>query len=107
VCWTPLFSAMTLAMFDFRPIAIFQMVTTLCDGVDTVGMVVKHVEDSQKVLFSQPPVDQIRIGNIHVDHLPLNLPVGPLVNGLHVGRIPIGQPLVMVVPPWHVIITKF
>jgi hypothetical protein len=98
---------MTLAMLDFRPTAIFRMVTTLCDGVHTLGMVVKHVEDSQKVLFSQPLVNQIRIGNIPVDHLPLDLPVGPPINGLHVGRIPIGQPHIMVVPPWHVITTKF
>jgi hypothetical protein len=82
------------------------MVGTLCDGVDTLSMVVKLVEDSQKVLFSQPPVDQIPIGNILVDHLLVDLPMGPPINGLHVGRILVGQPLVMVVPPSHVVVAK-
>lgn len=83
------------------------MVTTLCEGVDTPGMVAKRVKDFQEVLFNQPLVDQIPISDILVDHLPVDLPVGPIVNGLHVGRMLVGQPLVMMVPPWHVVVAKF
>jgi hypothetical protein len=74
-------------------------------------MVATPIEDSQEVLFSQPPVNQMSIGNIHVDHLLVDLPIGPLVNGplvgrIHVGRSLVNQPHVMVVPPWHPIATK-
>ncbi len=79
---------MILAMLDFR------LAATLCDGVDTPGMVATLVKDSHKVLFSQPPISQIPISDIHV-------------NGLFVGKIHVGQPLAMVVPPWHVTPTKF
>jgi hypothetical protein len=41
-----------------------------------------------------------------VNHLLIDLHVGPLVNGLFVGRIFVGQPLVMVVPPWHATTAK-
>jgi hypothetical protein len=87
------------------------MEATLCDGVDTPGMVVIFVEDSQEVLFSQPLVDQILVGDILINHLPIDLLVGPLVNELLVGKIPIGrspisQPLIMVVPPWHAATAK-
>jgi hypothetical protein len=46
VCQTPLFPTMTLAMIDFWPVVVFRMVATLCDGVDTLGMVATLVEDS-------------------------------------------------------------
>jgi hypothetical protein len=92
------------------------MATTLCDGMDTLGMVVTPIKDSHEVLSNQPLVGQIPIGDILVDHLLVDLPIGPPVDGLfinriHVGRSPInqphvGQPLVMVVPPWHATIAK-
>jgi hypothetical protein len=88
------------------------MATTLCDGMDTLGMVVTPIKDSHEVLSNQPLVGHIPIGNILVDLL-----TGPPVNGLsisriHVSRSPInqphvGQPLVMLVPPWHATIAKF
>ncbi len=46
VCQTPLSFAMILAMPDFLPAIIFRMATTLCDGVDTLRMVVAVIEDS-------------------------------------------------------------
>ncbi len=58
------------------------------------------------MLFSQPLISQIPVGDILVNHLPIDLFVHPHVNGLFVGKIHVGQPLVMVVPPWHVIATK-
>jgi hypothetical protein len=70
-------------------------------------MVTTLVKDSQVVLFSQPQVNETHIINILVNHLPIDLPMGPPFDGLFVGRIPIGQPPIMVVPPWHVIIAKF
>jgi hypothetical protein len=85
------------------------MATTLCDGVDTIRMVATPIEDSQEVLFSQPPINQISIGDIHVDHLLVDQPIGPPVNGPLVGKIHVcrslvsqphvGQPHIMVVPP--------
>jgi hypothetical protein len=107
VCQTPSFFAMILAMLDFQPTVVFQMAATLCDGVDTLRMVTTLVKDSQVVLFSQPQVNETHIINILVNHLPIDLPMGPPFDGLFVGRIPIGQPPIMVVPPWHVIIAKF
>jgi hypothetical protein len=50
------------------------MATTLCDYMDTLGMVVTLVKAFHEVLFNQPYV---------------------------------GQPHVMVVPPWHAIAVKF
>jgi len=41
-----------------------------------------------------------------VNHLLIDLHVGPLVDGLSVGRISVGQPLVMVGTPWHAATTK-
>jgi hypothetical protein len=82
------------------------MATTLCDGMDTPKMVATLVEDSFEVLFNQPPIDQIFVAYIHVDHLLVDQHVDPLINGLHVGRIHVGQSPIMVVPPWHVIVTK-
>jgi hypothetical protein len=84
-------------MFDYRPIVVFLFATTLCDGMDTPGMVAKPIKNYREVLFYQPRVGQIFVGNINVDHLYVDLPVGAHVDGL-----PIGQPLVMVVPFWHV-----
>lgn len=46
VCQTPLFFATTLVMPDYRSITIFLMATTLCDGEDTLGMVITPIEDS-------------------------------------------------------------
>jgi hypothetical protein len=46
VCQTLLFYVITLAMPDFQPVTIFQMVATLCDGMDTPRMVVTLVKDS-------------------------------------------------------------
>jgi hypothetical protein len=69
-------------MFDFQLVTIFWMVTTLCDGVDTPKIVGTNVEDSQEALFNQPLIGQVFVGDILVD-----LPIGPLVDGLHVGRI--------------------
>ncbi len=57
VCQTPLFSITTLAMIDFQPAIVFQMATTLCDGVDILGMVATLVEDSHEALCNQPQVD--------------------------------------------------
>jgi hypothetical protein len=81
------------------------MEATLCHGMNTLGMVATLVEDSQEVLFSQPLINQILVGDIYVDHLHVDLPIGPHVDGLLVGRSPINQPPigqshVMVVPPW-------
>jgi len=106
VCQTPLFFATTLVMFDFQPTVVFQMAATLCDGVDTLRMVATLVEDSQ-VVFSQPQVNETHIINILVNHLLVDLPMGPPFDGLSVDRISIDQPPIMVVPPWHVVITKF
>jgi hypothetical protein len=70
-------------------------------------MVATPIKDSQKLLFNQPLVGQIFIGNIPIDHLLVDLFVGPHVNGLLVGKIIVGQLPVMVVPPWHVVAAKF
>jgi len=102
VCQTPLFFATTLAMPDYRSITIFLIVATLCDGEDTPWMVTTPIKDSHEVLIYQPLVGQIFVGNIHVDHLFVDLHVGAPIDGL-----PISQPLVMVVPPWHVTTAKF
>jgi len=45
VSHTPLFFATTLAMFNFQLAAIFQMVATLCECVDTLGMVAIPIEE--------------------------------------------------------------
>jgi len=87
------------------------MVTTLCEGVDTLGTMVTFVEDSQEVLFNQSPINQIHVDNIPINHLHVDLLIGPLVDGLHVGKMPISrslvsQPHVMVVTPWHATIAK-
>jgi hypothetical protein len=73
---------MTLAMFDYQSITIFLMAATLCDGEDTPGMVTTPIEDSKEVLFYQPLVGQILVGNIHVDHLFVDLHVGAPIDGL-------------------------
>jgi hypothetical protein len=82
------------------------MAKTLCDGVDAPRMVVTLVKDSQKVLFSQPQVNQILVNNIPINHLLVDLLMGPPINQLLVGKVFVGQPPVMVVPPWHVVIAK-
>jgi hypothetical protein len=69
----------------FLLVIIFWMVTTLCHGMDTLGMVATPIEDSQKVLFSQTLINQILVCNIYVNHLPVDLPIGPPVDGLLVG----------------------
>jgi hypothetical protein len=78
------------------------MATTLCGGMDTLGMVATPIEDSKEVLFCQPPVIQIFADDIPFDHLSVDLLVGAFVDG-----VVIGQPLVMAVPPWHVEVAKF
>jgi len=93
------------------------MVATLCDGMDTLGMVATPIKDSQEVLFNQPLINQIFVGDILVDCLHVDLLVSPFVDGLLVGRILVGRSLVnqpfvgqppfKVVPPWHAIVTNF
>jgi hypothetical protein len=58
--------------------------------VATLGMVATPIEDSQEVLFNQPPVSQILVGNIYVDHLLVDLHVNPHVDGLPIGSIHVG-----------------
>ncbi len=90
VCQTSLFSAMTSVMLYFQLATVFQMAITLCDYMHTPGMVATLVKDFQKVLFSQPLVNQIPIGNISVNHLLVELPINPPIYGLPVSRILIG-----------------
>jgi hypothetical protein len=72
-------------MLDFQLATIFWMATTLCHGVDTLRMVVTPIEDSHEVLFNQPLINQIPVGNIFVNHLLVDLHIGPLIDGLLVG----------------------
>jgi hypothetical protein len=73
---------MTLVMLDFQLAIVFHMATILCDYMHIPRMVATLVEDFQEVLLSQPLVGQIPISNISVDHLLVDLPIGPLVYGL-------------------------
>jgi hypothetical protein len=67
-------------MLDYRLGAIFFMVATLCDDMDTPGMVATPIEDSWEVLFYQPLVGQILVGNIPINHLFVDLLMGALVD---------------------------
>jgi hypothetical protein len=80
---------MILVMPNIQLATIFQMVDTLCDYMHTPRMVATLVEDFQEVLFNQPLVSQIPISDISIDHLLVDLPIGPHVYGLHVGKIPV------------------
>jgi hypothetical protein len=42
-----------------------------------------------------------------INHLLIDLHVSPLVDGLSIGRIFVGQLLVMVGTPWHAVAAKF
>jgi hypothetical protein len=53
-------------------------------------MVAIPIKVSHEVLFNQPLIDQILVGDMLVDRLPVDLHVGPLVDGLLVGRIHVG-----------------
>jgi hypothetical protein len=60
----------------------------------TLRMVATLIKDFQEVLFNQPLVDSIHIGNIFINHLLVDLLIEPPIYGLHVGRILVGRSLV-------------